>query len=223
VKVPDVTGESKDDAIKALNDAGLTVRTYFHYDDSVPKDVVMGQLPEAGTEVPISTAVGILISAGPSQPQPTPPTPSTVKVPDVTGMSEADANEALKDAGLAGESVPVFSDDVPEGDVVSQYPTAGTEVLLGSDVAIAISQGPEQGDTVEVPDVSEMTGADAKAAIEAAGLEAMMFTTPTPDGKKDDTVLGQLPPAGTTVPEGSPVVVLTANGETGDLDPQPVK
>jgi hypothetical protein len=82
-----------------------------------------------------------------------------VDVPDVVGMSQADAATAIVGAGLSvGSQTQQYSDTVPEGHVISQDPTAGTSVPLGSSVALVISQGAEP-DTVTVTISSSGGGA----------------------------------------------------------------
>ena len=72
--------------------------------------------------------------------------PETVDVPDVAGMTRADAEDAVISAGLlAGEVTEAFSDMVPNGCVISQCPKAGTKVDRGSDVDLTVSLGPDPG------------------------------------------------------------------------------
>ena len=64
-------------------------------------------------------------------------------VPDVVGMSEAEATSAITSAGLAVGTVDYeHSDTVPEGYVIGQSPPAGTSVDEGSNVDLTISLGP---------------------------------------------------------------------------------
>ncbi|HUW20871.1 MAG TPA: PASTA domain-containing protein, partial [Sedimentisphaerales bacterium] len=66
-----------------------------------------------------------------------------VAVPDVVGMSEADAAAAITDAGLTvGATEYECSDTVPGGSVISQNPPAGTEVDPGSALNLVVSTGP---------------------------------------------------------------------------------
>ena len=64
-------------------------------------------------------------------------------VPDVVGMSLAEATAAITSAGLALGTVDYeHSDTVLEGYVIGQSPPAGTSVDEGSDVDLTISLGP---------------------------------------------------------------------------------
>jgi len=74
-------------------------------------------------------------------------------VPDVTGDSHVSATYELTAAGLgAGTVTQVFSDTVPAGFVVGQHPAAGVPVIPGYVVDLTVSQGPEAGQLVNVPD-----------------------------------------------------------------------
>jgi membrane peptidoglycan carboxypeptidase len=66
-----------------------------------------------------------------------------IQVPDVAGRSVADAKAALLAAGFQakkGASTP--SDTVPAGSVVSTNPAAGSSVVGGTLVTLAVSSGP---------------------------------------------------------------------------------
>ncbi len=68
----------------------------------------------------------------------------TVAVPDIMGMSEADAVSAIEDAGLVAQVQQLASADVPAGTVGYQFPAAGTQVAPGSEVLVAVSSGPSE-------------------------------------------------------------------------------
>lgn len=134
VKVPDVIGESQDDAEATLEDAGLDVTVVENPSDTVEKGVVILQLPTGGTVVAVDSEIAIVVSSGPSQTQ------ETVTVPDVVGMPRADAEKALRDAGLEVESVAVggVSEDI--GDVFAQAPASGSTVPKGSIVTVVFAE-----------------------------------------------------------------------------------
>ena len=66
-----------------------------------------------------------------------------ISVPDVTGLSQAEAEAAIISAGLViGTATTTYSAIVPAGYVISQNPRAGTEVTEGKAVDLVISSGP---------------------------------------------------------------------------------
>ncbi len=63
--VPNVVGETLDDAGSILNDAGLQVGTVTYESNQAPADEVIHQTPAAGTTVVVDTAVDLVVSTGP--------------------------------------------------------------------------------------------------------------------------------------------------------------
>ncbi len=100
------------------------------------------------------------------------------RVPDVVGMTEEEATEAIEGAGLeVGEVAHEVSDEVGIGLVMSQDPEPNTKQEEGTAVDLVVSDGPEHGapDTsamVEVPNLAHMTPAQAEAALGKLGLKA---------------------------------------------------
>jgi PASTA domain len=69
-----------------------------------------------------------------------------VAVPNVVGMTQADATTTLKNAGLIVGTVNMTSSTtVAAGDVINESPVAGTSVAPGSAVNLAISTGSSSG------------------------------------------------------------------------------
>jgi beta-lactam-binding protein with PASTA domain len=64
-------------------------------------------------------------------------------MPDVAGMSRAQAESAITGAGLVVRTVTQeHSDTVAAGNVISQSPAAGTELAPGTAASITVSLGP---------------------------------------------------------------------------------
>ncbi len=89
-----------------------------------------------------------------------------VPVPSVQGLTLADAQDRIDQAGLVGEPVGVEA-EAEEGTVVSTDPSAGTEVDEGSTVVLRVSSGPG---TVPVPDVTGERVGRARQRLEDAGF-----------------------------------------------------
>ncbi len=78
--------------------------------------------------------------------------PPTVEVPDLTGQEASQASSTLENRGLklgARDEAP--SETVPEGSIIRQTPTAGTEVKPGSSVSVTLSSGQEKRPTPTSP------------------------------------------------------------------------
>jgi len=202
VKVPDITGKQQDDADAAIKKAGLRPSAQKAYSDTVAKGAIVLQNPAAGASVSPDSLVSYVVSLG----KPT----KSVSVPNVVGKKEVDAESALESAGLKVEIYRQADPKVAKGVVISQMPPAGSKTAAGGVVGLLISLGAET--TVEVPDVTGKQSADAKAAIEAAGLVAYPVDQPSAD-VTEGVVIQQLPVVSSIVPIGSTVSYAVSTGE----------
>jgi serine/threonine-protein kinase len=73
-------------------------------------------------------------------------------------------------------------------------------------VTLTVSSGPETTD-VEVPPLVGLTQADAESQLTSAGLVASVQTQDTTIQPQDGRVINQSPSQGTSVAEGSTVVI----------------
>jgi serine/threonine-protein kinase len=169
---------------------------------------VYKQDPAAGSDVQRGDTVTYWVSTG--EPQST--------APDLTNLTQADAELALADAGLIlGAVTTEPSTTVPAGSVIRQDPPAGEKVAKGSAVNIVVSSGtPSPSPTtssspgeVAVPNVYGMQSAAAAAEFGAAGLE-VSFKQKAGTGQEPGTVVNIVPDAGTVVPAGSAVTLVIA-------------
>ncbi len=194
VTVPDVVGMAQAAAGSAITGAGLVVGVVtLQYSDTVAAGDVISQNPLAGETALTGSAVDLVVSNG----------PQPVLVPNVVGMTQADAEVAIIAAGLAtGTATQAFSATVPVGDVVSQSPLAGTGVLPGSAVDLVVSKGPQM---VTVPILVGLTINDAIVAILTAGLTTGAVTQVYSETVPAGYVISQSPLAGASVPLGSAV------------------
>lgn len=134
--VPNVVNYEDSQATTLLEEAGLKVTHGYAYDDNVEKDHVISSDPVAGTEVEEGSTVKIIISNGKEQ--------KKVVVPNLEGMSEADAAAKLTELNLVGAPTYEYSDTVKEGQVISQDPVVNTEVDDQSTVSYVVSKGQEK-------------------------------------------------------------------------------
>lgn len=206
VEVPDVIGLPVNEAIEALEDAGLTARTTDVYSEDVEEGHVLEQSPRPDTRVEEGAEIALSISGGPEP-------PANVEVPDLSGMTQQEAEDALGEVGLTASILRTFSETVPVDEVVSQAPSRGTIVAPGTRIAVILSRGPAPADVtnVEVPAVEGLQRDAARTALEGAGftVEAIeLANTMVPAGE----VFSQLPAAGQLAAEGSVVVILVSTG-----------
>lgn len=128
-------------------------------------------------------------------------------VPDVAGLSLAEATRALREAELVvGDVMEVASPDKEPGFIVTQTPAAGAEAAEGSAVAVAVTAAPE---TVTVPPLARVDADTARSRLAAVGLRARVdaiFSPTVPSGH----VVQVKPASGTEVEPGSLVLVYIA-------------
>ncbi|MCI1951264.1 MAG: Stk1 family PASTA domain-containing Ser/Thr kinase [Clostridiales bacterium] len=135
-------------------------------------------------------------------------TPSEVKLPNFVGQKYEDVVKAYN--GQFNFVEETKTDSTKEtGTIVSQSPTADMTVKKGSDVHLTVIVA---ADTVQVPDVTGKTVADAKQALISAGLQ--VGTVTAKDGKETaNTILETSPAAGTSVDKGSKVNLVYSTGK----------
>ena len=135
----------------------------------------------------------------------------TVAVPDLVGMSEADATDAVVDAGLVPSTDDEYNATVDAGDVIASDPAAGTSVERESRVNITVSLGPAN---VVLPDtLAGLTESSARDALEELGLRGGTITEETSAEVTEGRVITTNPQAGQTVPVGSAVNLVLSNGK----------
>ena len=136
IAVPDLVGLKEGDADSKLRAAGL-VGDFTSKSDRAPAGQVLAQDPKSGTTLPKGSVVKLTVSSG----------PETVKVPDVTKLTEADATDILERAGFVVTVVRQANASDPER-VFKSNPVAGTDLARGETVTIYISTGPATTTTV---------------------------------------------------------------------------
>jgi beta-lactam-binding protein with PASTA domain/predicted Ser/Thr protein kinase len=198
VQIPDVSGQSERQATDALEDLGLQVTPDFRFSDAVPEDRVVGTEPAAGTLIQTGQPVTLLISRGSNK----------VEVPDVVGLEDRAALDALQDAELTGTPVSRESDE-PAGEIVAQSPTAGQMVKRGSPVTIFVSTG-----SVTVPSVVGETRRAAVTALKRAGFAPSVTEETTSDATQVGRVINQFPSGGSRGRRGDTVTISVGTAST---------
>ncbi|WP_344878295.1 Stk1 family PASTA domain-containing Ser/Thr kinase [Zhihengliuella alba] len=126
VPVPDVVGESLDDAVRLLEAAGLAgEQSGTEHHASIPKGAVVSQSPGEG-KLEWGSTVSLVVSEGPRM----------VEVPKVTGQQLDTARRILEDAGFAVK-VTEGTFGIIFNTVATQEP-AGGKLPEGSTVTIGV-------------------------------------------------------------------------------------
>ena len=201
VKVPDVTGKTYEEAQKELNKYDLGIHKSTAPSDTVEKGKIISQDPADGKKVKKHTTVNVVISSGEEA--------KTTTIPNVVGMSEADAEKALQDKNLVvKKGDPVYSDDVEQGEVVSVSPSEGAEVKEGTTVTLVISKGNQPA---TVPKLTGKSQSDAEAALSQAGLSGNA-TEDYSDTVEEGVIISQDTDAGKEVSKGTTIGYVVSKG-----------
>ena len=131
--MPAIVGLSQQEAIQQLKDAGLEISLADSQPSpDVPAEHVISTDPPAGTLVDKSSSVKVVLSSG----------PASVKVPDVSGMTQEQARSQLKSLNLEVSEVKTIDDSSQDKDrVIKTDPAAGTEVSEGDSVVLFVASG----------------------------------------------------------------------------------
>ncbi|MCY4424225.1 MAG: PASTA domain-containing protein, partial [Acidimicrobiaceae bacterium] len=210
-RVPAVRGRNRVDAEEILRNAGFGV-IVIEGPSQAEAGIVVLQEPESGTESKPDTefapgdAVTITVSTGPGQ----------IFVPDVRGLTLADALQTLIDQQFRVGQRSEPSATVEAGDIIDTDPPHGYPVPLGLEVFVIVSDGPP---LVTIPDVQGLLFDTGRLAIEREGLVIGTVTfEPVEPGSTDvGRILAQTPPPDLEVATETPVDVVV--GELSEFDP----
>src|SRR4029079_17399693 len=132
---------------------------------TVPAGSVIRQAPAAGSDVVVGSAIALTVSSGLPH----------VSAPDVVGLTQSAATTAITGAQLVVGTVTTASSmTVPAGSVISQSPVAGSDVVVGTAIALTVSSGLPH---VSAPNVVGLTQSAATTAITGAQLVVGTATT----------------------------------------------
>ncbi len=149
-----------------------------------------------------ATAAGYLLFA-----RPLPGLAPGIVVADYTGMTQAQAQQAVVNSGLRTRFTKSASETVAPDHVIRQSPPAGTKVEKNQVVELVVSNGkPLRG----LDDVRGYNVNDAQRTLQQEGFAVTLVRRF--DNTVRDNVTDQLPKPGAKVPEGSRVTLIVSNG-----------
>ena len=201
VKMIDVVGQNADAVKKALVEVGLTPVIEYEESSEYDKDIVIRCSVSEGTIIPSGTEVTLTVSAG----------AEGVEVPDVVGMTEAEAVSTLVNKGFVPNKVDGYDDYIQAGSIISQEPAAGSKAPSGASITIKISKG-EDAQNKQVPDVTGKDEMTATALLTESGFEVGTVTEVNNDSVAEGLVCSQSYSAGSYAPEGTKVDITVSLG-----------
>ncbi len=160
VQMIEVVGKGEDEVKVDLLKLGLTPEIEYKESAEYEQGIVMDCSVGAGEMIEEGSNVVLTVSAG----------SEGVEVPDVVGISEAEAVATLGKGGFPVNKTEGHDAYIKEGNVITQSPEAGSKVPAGTAVTIRISQGPEVS-KVQVPDTIGRDESEGMAILVEAGLQ----------------------------------------------------
>jgi serine/threonine-protein kinase len=126
--VPNVEGESIEDATSELQSAGFVVSVATKLTNAADPGEVLLQSVTAGSLLEVGGTIGLIVAKAP-------PT-----IPKVVGETLANARRALKNAGYEVGNVTQQTSSKKKGTVISQSPDAGTSARPGRAVSLVTAK-----------------------------------------------------------------------------------
>jgi beta-lactam-binding protein with PASTA domain/tRNA A-37 threonylcarbamoyl transferase component Bud32 len=214
--VPDLTGRRAgrvDDVLgQVMSDEGITweLDEQREFSRTVAEGRVISQDPEPGDRLADGSTIHYVVSRG----------KPIVNVPDVSGLTQAEAERALAERGLeVGPRTPAFDENVPKENVIF-YKVDGqdrpTTARDGSEVELVISQGPEPR---PVPGVRGLSAENAVARLVETSFKVTTRRqfSDVPAGQ----AIGTAPGPGARVERGGTVTLIVSDGPQLATVPDP--
>ena len=205
VAIPEVSGQTEAAARAELEAAGLKVADEVEEieDDEVEAGNVVKTDPPEGNEVKKNSVVTLYISSETKK----------ITLDDYEGRSFDDVKKELIDLGFDEDRIKEeleSSDDVDEGDIISQSPAAGREVSPAEDeITFKVSSGP---DSFAMDNYYGMTEADARAALTSRGVDrSQIEVNYQSSSQPSGTIIAQAPATGETVVTSQTTITLTVS------------
>jgi serine/threonine-protein kinase len=208
VAVPAITTMTEAQARTTLQQNQLTAGDVKRENsDTVPEGQVVSQSPPEGTKLDEGSPVDFVVSSGKGE----------VQVPDLTGMTAGQAEQALKDAGLTlGKQTESDSTEQRKGRVISSNPSTGDSVAKDSAVDIEVASG-----KVQVPNVVGQTVQEAQKTLSDAKLK--MDATTFEESTQDAGTVTRQDPSNTKVDQGTTVTLVIAKAPETPTTPPPTE
>jgi serine/threonine-protein kinase len=138
-------------------------------------------------------------------------TSKEVQLPNLVGMKEDDAKNALNKLNLVLVEGGKETSDQPEGTVIKMNPDSGTMVKEKSEVRVIVSNG---GKKTLMPDLVDYDIDRAKTILDSLGLKiddssiSYEYSDTVPKGQ----IISQKPPKDTEVTSNDKITVVVSNG-----------
>ena len=199
VVVPNLEGKDVVYALELLTELELNTKVKgSEYTSDIPKNHVVFQEPQPGSEIKKGRDVKIIISKG----------PKTVSMPNLITLSVQQAHIILEENDMCqGELSRTYNTEVEKDRIIAQVPFAGTVIARGACIDLLVSKGARPS-AFKMPDLAGLTLEDALQSIEKLNLTIGELKSAYQKRKPRNIIVEQEPVSGQRVIIGSPVSLL---------------
>jgi eukaryotic-like serine/threonine-protein kinase len=205
-KVPSTAGLASTAAEEKLEEAGFKVKSESVHSKDVEEGLVLKSEPSGGETATKGSTVVLKVSSG----------PKLAKVPVVVGSQRSLAVQQIRGRGFT-PSVEEVESKQPEGQVIRQAPSAGSQLPPGSTVSITVSKGEEKA---TAPNLIGKERAEAVEAVREAGLKPVVQEQETEVPSQVGRVTDQFPPPSSELRPGSTVTLVVGKAAPTTVAPE---
>lgn len=202
LRMIEVVGLSEEEAVNALDEAGIAYEIEREASDVFEKGKVISQSILEGNILEEDARVTIVISEGQEE----------VDVPDVVGKTLEEAKAALEAKGFKVDEDEEYDEEIEEGEIISQSPNGNTKAAKGSTVTIVVSKG-EEIKVAVVPKLKKKTIAEAEEALSEVKLKLGNVTQEYSESVEEGKIISQSIAPGTEVKEETAVDITISKGK----------
>ncbi|MCA1034641.1 MULTISPECIES: Stk1 family PASTA domain-containing Ser/Thr kinase [Bacillaceae] len=203
IEVPDVAGETIEDATSILTKAGFEVEDPVEInDEEVEEGLVIKTDPKAGRMAKEESSITIYLSSGKEK----------FEMSDYTGRSFEEVESLLEKEGFTQITrEDANNEDEPEGTILEQSIGEGEEVIPGeTGIEFTVSSGPAP---IVLKDLTGLNLKGVQDYAESTGLKIDTSKEEYHDTVEKGLVISQSQPAGTELGKGSGLSVTFSKGK----------
>jgi beta-lactam-binding protein with PASTA domain len=196
VIVPELAGKNIVYVLELLTDLGLNTKIEgSEYSTEIPKNNVIFQEPEPGSEIKKGRDVRIIISKG----------PKSILMPNLEMLPVQQARIILEENSLCqGQISSTYSNRIKKDSIIAQVPSAGTMITRNECINLLISLG-IRPQAYKMPDLEGRSLDSAIPMIESSNLILGKIASVFYKDKPLNTIIAQEPLSGYLVTEGGTV------------------
>ena len=211
IEAPNFKNMTLEQAQEAAADLDLKVKKGDEVvSEDVEKGLIVSQDPPKGTKIKTGSTIRVNISKGLGDGE----------VPDLIGKSQDELSSYLSAAGFTLGTVNSAASDEPEGTVISQDPSEGSEAEKGTAINVVVSDGSKAKATV--PYLIGKTIGEAESALREAGLDRGTVSYDYSSTYAEGEVMWQQYEAGAPLDRGTSVKIRVSKGPKPEPTTQPV-